>query len=320
MATDLSLLTPLQITATANLLQNQGLGVNAAFTTAVNSYSALPFIGPLISTIAASSTLTAGNKAALYTLGSSSCPALGDSVPTAGLTNFPSVLMGNLLTTTAATYMGNGDLTKFVQGFSSIQGYSGLTNIFVNSAVNSQNYLGNTFTNTNNMISGDITSVNLCTAVWAGDLTNLGVLINLNNLDELGTPLALVKQLASVGGIVPAIALSFSALGVSLDTVINLNDPTVTASDADQKAMYTAMTQISGDLLAQVLRLLGVRTANINTMADLLNPYKIFPNSFQSLTVTNKNGVSEKIYTNASGTVNSNLAQTLPAYATSSMS
>ena len=27
------------------------------------------------------------------------------------------------------------------------------------------------------------------------------------------------------------------------------------------------------------------KTKNIDTMADLLNPYKLFPNSFQSLTV-----------------------------------
>lgn len=320
MATDLSLLSPLQLTSAGNLLVNQGLGVNAVFKTTVTSYNSLSLISPLIGTIASSSALTPTNKAALYTLGSSSCPALGDSVPTVGLTNFPSTLMGNLLLTTANTYMGNGDLTKFCQGFSAIQGYGSLTNIFVNSAVNSQTYLGNTFTNTNNMVSGDITAVNLCTDVWGQDLINLGGLINLENLDELGTPLALVKQIANFGGITPQLSLTFSAAGVSLDTVVNLTSPSVTASIADQKAMYYAMTKITEATLSPFLKLLGVKTANIITMADLLNPYKIFPNSFQSLTVTNVNGVSEKIYLNSAGTINSNLENTLPRYVLNSIS
>ena len=320
MATDISLLTPLQLTSTANLLLNQGLGVNAVFKATVVSYNSLPLIAPLIGTIALNTSLSSTNKAALYTLGSSSCPALADSVPASGVSTFPSVVMGNLLLTTANTYMGNGDLTKFMQGFSTIQGYASVTNIFVNSTVNSQNYLGNTFTNTNNRVSADITAVNLCTARWGEDLKNLGGLINLSNLDELGTPLALVKQIASLGGLTPQLSLTFSAAGVSLDTVVNLTDPDVTANEADQKAMYYAMTQISGTTLTPFLTLLGIKTANITTMADLLNPYKIFPNSFQSLTVTNSNGVSEKIYLDAAGTVNSNLAKTLPRYVLSSLS
>ena len=72
------------------------------------------------------------------------------------------------------------------------------------------------------------------------------------------------------------------------------------------------MTQITGDTLSQVLQVFGVTTANINTMADLLNPYKIFPNSFQTLTVVDINGVLQNIYINATGGVNSTLATTLP--------
>jgi hypothetical protein len=80
------------------------------------------------------------------------------------------------------------------------------------------------------------------------------------------------------------------------------------------------MTKITGTTLTQVLQVLGVTTANINTMADLLNPYKLFPNSFQTLTVTGTNGVSQNIYLNSSGAVNSTIQSTLPAVAISSLS
>jgi hypothetical protein len=180
--------------------------------------------------------------------------------------------------------------------------------------------MAGTFTNYNNMISGGITAVNKCTVPFSADLAKLGSLINLADLSNLGTPLALIKQLNSLGGVSSDITLEFANAGVSLDVIVNLNNPNVSASTADQKAMYTAMTKITGTTLTQVLQVLGVTTANINTMADLLNPYKIFPNSFQTLTVTGTNGVSQNIYLNSSGAVNSTIQSTLPAVAMSSLS
>jgi hypothetical protein len=52
-------------------------------------------------------------------------------------------------------------------------------------------------------------------------------------------------------------------------------------------------------------------------MADLLNPVKLFPKSFQSLTTVTNNG-TRAIYTNASGDVNTKLLGELPAYVLSS--
>ena len=93
--------------------------------------------------------------------------------------------------------------------------------------------------------------------------------------------------------------------------------PNATVTDSVQKTMYLAMTQITGNALTQILQLLGVTTAGITTMADLLNPVKLFPNSFQTLTVTTKNG-PRAIYTNSTGSVNTNLIQSLPPYVLSS--
>ena len=73
------------------------------------------------------------------------------------------------------------------------------------------------------------------------------------------------------------------------------------------------MTKITGEVLTQVLTLFNVTTPNINTMADLLNPVKLFPNSFQSLTTITANG-PRAIYIDSNGTVNSKLATELPAY------
>jgi hypothetical protein len=312
-----SVLTPLQITALSGLLQNQGI-TDAALTTAVNSYVAAPLIAPLISTVAVGATgniLPTGTLTQLKQLAANACPALSDSIPQANAASYPTEFITTLLNTTADKYLGNGDVSKFAQALSVATSYCGLTNQVINSAVNSQTYLGNTFTNTDNMISGGITAVNPCTAVWAGDLAKLGGLINLRNLDQLGSPVALVKQLALIGGITPQLALTLDSAGVSKEAVVNLASPDLTVTDADQRAMYIAMTQITGSALTQILTLLGVTTANIATMADLLNPVKIFPNSFQTLAVTGVNKTSQNIYLNSTGSINPQLEQVLPQVA-----
>jgi hypothetical protein len=71
------------------------------------------------------------------------------------------------------------------------------------------------------------------------------------------------------------------------------------------------MTQVTGFTLSQVLRVLNVTTTGLATMADLLNPVKIFPNSFQTLTVLTSNGL-RGIYVDNIGTVNSLLETELP--------
>jgi hypothetical protein len=316
------MLTPLQLNSTAGMLQNQGLAPNAEFITAVTAYNSTALISPFLTTIENSTgNISANTISELETLSANTCAALSDSVPsgysTLTVSTNPAGFTG-LLTTTANTYMGNGDLSQFCQSLSISQGYADQTNIFVNSAVNSQTYLGNTFTTMNNMITGSVTTINLNTTAFGSDLTNLGQLINLKNLNNLGSPLALVQQIYSVAGTIPFVSASFISAGVSTEVVLNLTNPTVTVVDSAQALMYNAMTQITGDNLTQILTVLGVTTVGITTMADLLNPVKLFPNSFQTLTAPTANG-PVAIYINSVGSVNTNLKTQLPPYVVSSL-
>jgi hypothetical protein len=439
MSTSYSTLTPLQLTAGAGLMENEGLTVSANLILSIDSYDTLLPVGNVI-LLGASATGNVGNSnvqipilsnvtiRALESMGANSCPTLGDSLPVAYANAFGnSNVQGftNFLEGTANSYLPADDLTIFAQLFAQSQSYYQLTNQFINSTVNSQTYLANTFTNTNNMVTGEITSVNVCTPEFARDLANLGSLINLRNLNELGTPSALVKQLALLGGVSSTLAITFAAHGVNLDTVLALNDQNLTVSNADQKAMYTAMMNITNEngKLSEILQVFGIRNSlppsvvgpasaytnqtvtiyitggvpktsfnwlsrstnpsgavsagyifdssgscsftisesiagtynwdwtfissnfsgiytidmlpinslpapppppgkpmpaagqtalNINSMADLLNPYILFPNSFQTLTVTDINNVSQNIYIDANGTVNSTLLRVLP--------
>jgi hypothetical protein len=243
--------------------------------------------------------------------------AAPDSTPSGSLL-FDNGNMTSTILAQSAYDAGDGDISKFVQALNLALSYGQITNQFINSAVNSQTYLGNTFTTTNNMITGDITTINLATQSFGNDLSNLGILIDLNDLGNLGAPATLLQRIVTVSGNIPILSVYLIAEGVPQDVVLNLGSAATSVTDSIQRLMYQAMTKVTGPDLAQVLKVLKVTTAGINTMADLLNPVKIFPNSYQSLTVTTANG-PRAIYLNDVGAVNSTLINELPPYVVSSI-
>jgi hypothetical protein len=325
-------LTALQLNAAAGLLQNQGIGINANLTSAISSYQTTTLISPLLSTINVGSTgnILSGNVISnVKTLAANACSALSNSIPPAYSS------LGNQMTTAVLTEatvdICSNNVSKLAQAVNQAQSYAEQSTTFINSAVNSQTYLADTFTSMNSMITGEITNVNLATGPFGTDLQNLGRLINLQNLNNFGSPLALTQQIYSVAGATSILSQAFIVAGISTDIALNINSPTVSVTDSIQKLMYQAMTTITGDDLSQILTVLGVTTLGINTMADLLNPLKLFPNSYQSLTAPTANGpvaiYIDSITTNERretvvnnvGSVNTNLISLLPPYVVSSL-
>jgi hypothetical protein len=313
-----SVLTPLQMIAGASLMQNQGLVQPASLTTAITNYNSIPLILTFRDTvIAANGVVTGSTYVNLKNVGNTTCPALADSVPSA----YTSILtysntnpgLSGIVSTQSLTDFGSGDYSKLCQAISAGLGYAQTTNEFINSAVNSQDYLANTFTSMNDTITGGLSGVSSDLQLFASDLEKLGRLIDLSTLDDLGAPLNLLRNVIKVTGNIPALAIAFVNAGIQQEIVVNLNNPNLSVTDTVQKQLYNAMTTITGNTLDQILKVLRCTTPNIETMADLLNPVKIFPNSYMTLTAPTKNGLTP-IYTNTSGSVNQNLATELPPY------
>lgn len=312
-------LTALQLDAAAGLLQNQGIGISTNLIAAINSYKSTALIAPLISTITIGGTgniLSANTIVAIETVAANTCAALSNSVPPAY--SSLGVQMTTAVLAEATVDICGTNVSKLTQAVNQAEAYTSQTSTFINSAKNSQTYLADTFTSMNGMITGGITNVNLATGPFGTDLANLGRLINLHDLGNFGSPLALVRQLYSVAGSVPFLQKAFSAVGITVDVVLNIANPTASVTDSVQLLMYQAMTQITGDQLTQVLTVLGVTTTGIETMADLLNPLKLFPNSYLSLTAPTATGPAP-IYVSSVGSVNTALATQLPAYVISSL-
>lgn len=299
------------------------LSVPASLTSAVSSFGSLPITGQFSDIVSsATGVLSGGNLESLRTLGAGTFPALTNAIPGGFSSALGAIAPGgvfdggftSLINTTATNIMGAGDLSKFGQIFNAADAFTGQANSLVNSALNINN-LSATFGpitgGMDNLITGSFSQVTEAFGSFGGDLGKLGNMIDMGNLGNLGNPTALVGQLAKVGGIVPGVESALKSAGLNNLDLANLASgslPNISATA--NKALYEGMTKITGNDLAQVKSVLGVTTPNIGNMADLLNPTKILPNSFPSLTMPTPNGL-RGIYATAQGAVNSNLTKFL---------
>jgi hypothetical protein len=321
-------LTPLQLIAGAGLANNTALAVSSELMLAIDAYRSTTLMTPLAATLAngqITSTLgPGGSYSELLTMTASTCPPLSDSTPAAsastlGILLANSASAGNanngftsLIPAFGNIYLGSGDNSIFVQVFTAADGYVNSTNSYILTVNNSNTYLGSSFTTMNSLITADLDQVNLAFSAFGNDLKNLGLTIALDNLDNLGSPLALLQQLSAVAGLTPRLLQELDILNINPDVVL---DPPVLLAPLLllEKILYKVFVGITGNDLNQILQLLGVTTPEIQTMADLLNPVKIFPQSFFSLTVRTVDGL-RGIYLDQTGSVNNKLVDSVPIY------
>ena len=320
-----SVLTPLQMIAGATLSNNGGVSIANTWLSAVGSYTGTTLISSYFSAVNAAYSNAAANisnatLSNMVTFCSGTVPALADNTPAAYSNLGTNALSGftGVVTSQGNSYLGNGNVTVFAQVFSSAQGYILTANDYINTSVNSQTYLGSTFTTMNSLITGNLSDATLAMNTFGTDLAALGQLIDLANLGNFGSPAAVFRQLVTLTNITPDISAALTQAGLDQASIDNLTDPGVNVDTNVQRLAYIGMQNITGTALEQVLAVFGVTTANIASMADLLNPVKIFPNSFPSLTVRTYNqdatSVLRAIYDNSQGVVNSKLLTYLPQY------
>jgi hypothetical protein len=346
-----SVSTPLQLTAQTALVQNQGLKpFPAALATAIQTFNATTVISNFIAAVnfyKAQSYATQSTLTKLLSIGSTVCPALGNSIPEAPIGTYPYLdseylvnYLGavdgstidpsgfsNLIQQTCEAYLGGDDASRFSQGFTAVQSYIASTNNYINSAVNANQYLGPTFTNMDDLVTASIASMSTDFPNFGVDLAKQGNLWNMAKLDLYGTPAGLLQQISSLAGLrgqtVPDLQSALISVGltdVDISNLVNdnragLNRTTgLSQNDFDrlQLLAYDALTLVSGDALQQILDILGVTTPDIDSLDDLLNPVKTFPLSYPSLQTPSPAG-PVPIF-NSAGSVNSSITPIVNSY------
>ena len=320
-------LSPVMLMAASGLLDNTAIEVNGSLTANIAAYDSLVAVSTLSAVIAtAQGNVANATLANLQQVGSISLPAVTNAVPQAYANVFVAGNVAVLATTYAQGFtgavadranviMGNGDLGRFAQIYQTSVTYQSQSNQYIATGQNAD-AINATFVSMDSLSTGGLSEVSSDLPAFGDDLARLGYSINLAELNLLGFPSTLLRQtiVRGNGGITPALKLQLELNGITNSDLLELvTQPTPEIVGNQELAMYRAMQNIRGVDLAQILDILDVTVLGLDNMADLLNPVKIFPTSYLSLTVPAEQTAdttlaSSSIYIQAA-TVNNQLGQ-----------
>ena len=258
-------------------------------------------------------------------------PATGiGSVLPAGLTEAANVMGGSV---SGGDILGNA--SKFGSVFSSADGFVGSANSMIAAATNSaSSFAGGTFPGMDGIMSGNLTGITNALPDFGADLGSLGQTINFESIGDLGSPGQLLKNMdlagnlgpmydkiadisvdpriaSSLGGDLSTITnavnsgtsgLTLGSLGVDLNKVAEIGPA---LPNNIQSQVFDAFDGLSTAELGDVKGILGNTQSAIAKGGDLMNPQKLFPTSFSTLTAPLRTAsVGDRAIYTADGAVN----------------
>lgn len=174
--------------------------------------------------------------------------------------------------------------SDFLSSFMTVESFIKSINPTINSLVNGTTFLDGVYSNIDDLISGDVTGVSLSTNSFGQDCITLGKVINLTQIDKFGLPSVLLQTIKKYKAITQSLSLALLSSGLSVSEIEAIcNGATATVQQEQQ--IYGAFLIIVGQDLIDILVPMNCKTLGLESLADLLNVKKIFPNSYQSLTV-----------------------------------
>jgi hypothetical protein len=199
----------------------------------------------------------------------------------------------------------------------------------ISSLISSKTFMSGTYSNVNDLCSADISGVSLAFAAFGGDLINLGRALDLTNINKFGLPSNLLNTLDknNVTTATKTVEMALLLAGLSTQEIIEIKTPGYQPTKIQEASIYKAFTYVidgdGGSDLSDVLAKLNCTTEGLASLADLLDPKKIFPTSYKTLTVpkynidrniTNSGKIYYLIYDN--GGINTTQLQQLAQYFT----
>ena len=188
-------------------------------------------------------------------------------------------------------YINNGSYSDFLTTFNACFSKKNQLNKVVTSLNNSITFLDGIYSNMNDLISADITGVNISTFYWGQDLIASGRAINLSSMDTFGSPVNLLRTLNTYRAITKAVSLLLLSAGFTSNDITSLVEGRKPTPE-QEKTLYAVYTLIVDVDLQDVCTVLNCQTPNLTSLADLLDPKKLFPLSYKSLTYPIYNSVT----------------------------
>lgn len=181
----------------------------------------------------------------------------------------------------------------FCGSYMTATGFINYINKAVYASHNASSFMDGVYSNMDDLTSADISGISLSSKAFGSDLENLGKAISLSKIDSFGLPSVLLELIGKSSAVTQDLALLLLASGLSSAEINNFTAGVGPRPSVDQeRKIYGAFLLITGQNLAAVLAPLQCNIQGLDTLADLLNIRKMFPNSYASLTVPMYNGTS----------------------------
>ena len=258
----------------------------------------------------------------LISIGSTTIPALGNSPPStfnwSGYPNWASnytytnevtrwgyvrlfALQGyNEFNYNSGLSADAGAYKDFLSGFMSTCSFIESSNDAILAVNNSQEFLDGTYSNMDDLTTGDITGVSVATTIFGQDLIASGKAINLQTIATFGLPSNLLFTLQKNNAITKSVSLALIASNITVSELEQILGNISSVTKEQERKIYGAFGIILGQDLKDILVSLNCKTVGLESLADLLNPLKLFPNSYSTLTVPVYNTIggpaNSKIY------------------------
>lgn len=298
-------LTPLNLNVVGSLLQNTGLHINAkaqsfmGTRTAVGNYTPGTTVSTTCLSVVSSTLRTAFTSAPsqfpqLITLGRDICPALTGAPPVSYTRAYTgeAASYGWLSTIPLQAYqefhLNNGSYSDFVSTFGQAAGFMAQSNKIIDGFNDSASYLDGVYSNMDDLVTADISGVSLSLFYWGQDLIKSGRAIDLATIDTFGNPENLLRTLKKNKALTKSVNLALLTAGFSsndIDAIVGGKEVT----PEEQKRLYAAFSIVIGTDLADALIPINCQTTGLESLADLLNPKKLFPTSYKTLSVPQYN-------------------------------
>lgn len=174
----------------------------------------------------------------------------------------------------------------FTSSFLTAEGFISYTNVGINASKNSETFLDGTYSNMNDLISADVTGVSLATQAFGLDCIAAGKVIDLSKIIKFGLPSVLLQTIKKYNATTQSLNLALLASGLTINEIDQIARGTIeNPTKIQEQQIYGAFLVIVGQDLTDVLIPLNCKTEKLESLADLLNVKKLFPNSYQTLTV-----------------------------------
>jgi len=267
----------------------------------------------------------------------------GDALNVMGAASGISSVLPTGLTDAAKTMGGSlaggdiiGNASKFGSILGAAEGFVGSSNQMISAATNAAgSFAGGTFPGMDAISTGGLTGITNALPDFGVDLGSLGSTIDFASISDLGSPGQLLKNMDLAGSLGPMYDKVANikidprlagSLGGSLSSVTNaianktgglsIGDLGISSSDIAQLGpalpnniqgqIFNAFSDLSTTQVGDVKGILKNTQASITNGADLMNPQKLFPTSFSTLTAPLRTAsVGDRAIYTASGSVNS---------------